>query len=63
MFEKALEKDPNSTRALGMLLTYDLQAKQLPKAIARVQAQIVKAPGNVGFYDQLAMLQLQAKRP
>jgi tetratricopeptide (TPR) repeat protein len=62
MFEKALDKDPNSARALGLLLEYgDLRAKQPAKAIARVQAQIVKAPGNGSFYNQLAYLQLQTR--
>ena len=61
MAEQALEKDPNSARALATLVTYDLQAKQPAKAIARVQAQIAKVPGNGGFYDLLAVLQYQTK--
>ncbi len=42
-------------------MSYDLQAKQLAKAIARVQAQIAKVPGNGGFYGLLAVLQYQTK--
>ena len=46
---------------MGMLLAYDLQAKDTAKAIARVQADIAKEPNNGGFYDQLAYIQLQTK--
>jgi tetratricopeptide (TPR) repeat protein len=60
MLEKALEKDPNSSRALGMLASYMLAAKQPPaKVIARVQAQIAKQPQNGDFYAELAYLQLK----
>jgi tetratricopeptide (TPR) repeat protein len=34
-----------------------MQAKQPAKAIARIQAQIAKSPGNAGFYVQLAHVQ------
>jgi tetratricopeptide (TPR) repeat protein len=61
MMEKTLELDPNSVRALGNLVAFDLQAKQPAKAIARVQAQIAKAPGNGEFYAQLSDLQLRTK--
>lgn len=61
LLEKALDKDPNSSRALGMLAGYMLAAKQPPaKAIARVQAQIAKEPQNGDFYSELAYLQLKS---
>jgi tetratricopeptide (TPR) repeat protein len=61
MLQKTLDKDPNSDRALGMLVAYDLQDKQPAKALARVQAQIAKEPGNGGFYAELAAIQLQTR--
>jgi Flp pilus assembly protein TadD len=50
--------DPNSVRALGVLASLDLQAKQPAKAIELLQAQIAKEPTNGGFYTQLATTQL-----
>ena len=44
LLQTSLDKDPNATRALGLLVAYDLQAKQPDKALARVQAQIAKVP-------------------
>ncbi|HEV2618984.1 MAG TPA: tetratricopeptide repeat protein, partial [Acidobacteriaceae bacterium] len=61
LLQTALDKDPNSGRALGILTAYDLQAKQPAKALARVQAQIAKEPANGEFYLQLARLQMQMK--
>ncbi|MGA1981203.1 MAG: tetratricopeptide repeat protein [Acidobacteriaceae bacterium] len=61
MLEKALEKDPNSSVALNGLAAYDLLAKQPAKAIARVQAQIAKEPGNGDFYAELGYLQLKTQ--
>ena len=61
MLQKALDKDPNSVRALGLLVSYDMQEKQPAKAMARLQAQIAKVPGNGSFYVELAALQLQTK--
>ncbi len=58
LLQKTLDKDPNSSRAMALLIAYDLQAKQPAKAIARVQAQIAKVPGNGDYYSQLARLQL-----
>jgi tetratricopeptide (TPR) repeat protein len=57
--QKSLDKDPNSARAMGMLVAYDLQAKQPAKALERLQAQIAKEPGNGGFYTELAAVQFQ----
>jgi tetratricopeptide (TPR) repeat protein len=59
MVQKALDKDPNSVRALGVLASLDLQAKQPDKALERLQAQIAKEPNNGGFYTELATTQLQ----
>jgi tetratricopeptide (TPR) repeat protein len=60
MLEKAMDKDPNSSHALGMLAGYMLAAKQPPaKVIARVQTQIAKEPQNGDFYAELAYLQLK----
>jgi len=58
MVQKALDMDPNSVRALGVLASLDLQAKQPAKAVERLQAQIAKEPANGGFYTQLATTQL-----
>ena len=63
MLEKSLEKNPNGTRALGLLVAYDLQANQPAKAIARIQEQIAKSPTNSTFYSQLALVQLRTKDP
>ena len=43
LLEQSLANNPNSDRALGMLVTIDLINKQLPKALSRVQEQITKA--------------------
>src|ERR1035441_701507 len=61
LLQKALDNDPNSAPALGMLVACDLQAKQPAKAIARVQAQIAKSPQNARFYVQLSALQMATK--
>ncbi len=56
--DQALENNPNSARALRLLVALDLHDKQpAAKAIARVQAQIAKSPQNAEFYDQLSELQ------
>jgi Flp pilus assembly protein TadD len=44
-----------------LLVGYDLYQKQPDKALARLNAQIVKSPANSGFYDLLAQLQIQNK--
>lgn len=63
LLETALQKNPNSARALQLLAAYDLKAKQPAKALARVQQQIAKSPNNASFYVQLAALQLMTKDP
>jgi tetratricopeptide (TPR) repeat protein len=47
--------------ALNMLVAADLQANQPEKALARVQAQIGKAPNNPALYVDLSQLQVRAK--
>jgi tetratricopeptide (TPR) repeat protein len=59
VLEKALDKDPNSNRAMALLVLSYLQAKQPAKAIARVQQQLTKEPQNGLFYAELADLQLK----
>jgi tetratricopeptide (TPR) repeat protein len=59
VLQKSLDRDPNSYRALALLVLTDMQAKQPAKAISRVQAQIAKQPQNGIFYAQLADLQLR----
>ena len=44
----------------GLINCYLLK-KQLAQAIERVNAQIAKSPKNSGFYDMLALLQMQSK--
>jgi len=61
MVAKALDKNPGSARALAILVYYDMQAKQPAKAIARIQAQIAKAPNNADLYVELAQVQFATK--
>jgi tetratricopeptide (TPR) repeat protein len=52
LYEEALTKDANANEALQGLVGMYLRQKQTDKAIARVQAQIAKAPNN-GQYQYL----------
>jgi tetratricopeptide (TPR) repeat protein len=61
LLEQALQHDPDMMRALTILVTYDLSAKQPAKAIARVQQLLEKSPQNPGLYSELALIQLQTK--
>ena len=61
LLEKALDGNPNLLPALNLLLAADLQDKQPEKALARVQAQIGKVPGNPALYVDLAQMQLRSK--
>ena len=60
LFEQALERDPNSVEAMQALLASGT-AQKLPssKLVARVNAQIAKAP-NSAFYAMLGGLEAQA---
>jgi tetratricopeptide (TPR) repeat protein len=61
MLQTTLDKDPNSARALGILMQYDFQAKQPDKALQRVQAQIAKEPNNGSFYVLQGAAQMHLK--
>lgn len=56
LFERALAVDPNNTDGLsGLVSLYTIQ-KQPAKAVARVQAQLAKSPGNGPFHRLMARL-------
>jgi tetratricopeptide (TPR) repeat protein len=56
LFEQALERDANFSEALQGLVGVYSQEKQPVKAVARVNAQIAKAPSNSTYYLLLGML-------
>jgi tetratricopeptide (TPR) repeat protein len=62
LFEQALQYDPNSLVAMRGLLNGYLLKKQSAQAMDRLNAQIAKNPRNSGFYDMLALLQVQNKK-
>ena len=61
LLEQALQYNPDSVEALRLLVDYDLYNKQPQKALDRVNQQIAARPQNSGFYDVLAILQIQSK--
>jgi tetratricopeptide (TPR) repeat protein len=61
LFEQALDHDPNMTRALEALVSYDLSAKDPAKAQSRIETQIAKSPNNPALLGMLAALQLHLK--
>ncbi|MDP9038257.1 MAG: tetratricopeptide repeat protein [Acidobacteriota bacterium] len=61
MLEKALEINPGAIRALGLLVEYDMQAKQPAKAAARVQTALAKEPNNGLLYAELAKIELATR--
>ncbi len=61
LLEQALQYDPDSVAALRGLVNYDLSKKLPVQALSRINAQIAKRPKNSGFYDLLAMVQIQNK--
>jgi tetratricopeptide (TPR) repeat protein len=61
LFEQALQYDPNSIGAMRGLIDGYLLKKQATQAMDRLNAQIAKSPKNNGFYDMLALLQMQNK--
>jgi tetratricopeptide (TPR) repeat protein len=61
LFEQALQYDPNSLGAMRGLISGFLLKKQPAQAIGRLNTQIAKSPKNSGFYDMLALLQVQSK--
>jgi tetratricopeptide (TPR) repeat protein len=52
-YQDALDRNAGSTDALRGLMNTYVAEKQPEKAIAAAKAQIVKSPGNAGFYDLL----------
>ncbi len=62
MLEKALEYNPNSVQALRLLTDYDAFQGHPERALARINAQIGKSPGNSSFYDLLVQSQVQANK-
>jgi len=63
LFEQSMEKNPEFVEGMNGLITlYGLQ-KNLPKALARVNAQIAKAPNSSAFYLMLGTLQLSNRQP
>lgn len=61
MMEKVLQLDPTAIRALGILVEYDMQAKQPAKAESRVQEALAKQPNNGLLYAELAKIQLATR--
>ena len=61
LLEQALQYDPNAVEALNLEVAYDMSQKQADKALARVNAQIARSPGNSAYDDLLARLQIQGK--
>jgi cellulose synthase operon protein C len=52
-YQQALDKDPASSDGLSGLMNTYFAEKQMPKAVAAVNAQIQKVPNNSNFYDLL----------
>jgi Tfp pilus assembly protein PilF len=63
LYEQALQYDPNSLGAMRGLINGFLLKKQSAQAMDRLNAQIAKSPKNSGFYDMLALFQIQNKNP
>jgi tetratricopeptide (TPR) repeat protein len=60
-YELALAHDPDSLDALKGLVKVYLSQKRPDKAIARVDAQIVRSPANSAFYALLGIVQFDKK--
>jgi tetratricopeptide (TPR) repeat protein len=56
-YEQALGHDPNSLDALEGLAKVYLSQKHSDKALARINAQIVRSPKNSAFYDLLGTVE------
>jgi tetratricopeptide (TPR) repeat protein len=60
LLEQALERAPNSADAMELLVTSSLAQKQpVSKMIARINAQLAKAPNSSAFYAMLGSLEAQ----
>lgn len=63
LFEESMDKSPDFIEGMnGLISLYGMQ-KNLPKALARVNAQIAKSPNNSAYYLMLGTLQLSNKQP
>lgn len=60
-YEQALVRDPNSSEAMRDLIACYRAANQPARALARVEAQIKKAPENSDYYGILGELQANNK--
>lgn len=60
-YEQALEVDPNASEAMQGLIQCYRGANQSARALARIQAQIQKAPENSDYYGMLGDIQLNNK--
>ena len=56
LYEQALDRDPSDVEALNGVVQLDVNAKQVPKALARTLAQVAKEPDNSGYQVTLAKL-------
>ena len=61
-FQDALDRNANSIDALRGLVNANIAEKQVDKAIAIVNLQIGKSPGNSGFYNLLGAVLFRSKR-
>jgi Tfp pilus assembly protein PilF len=61
LFDQALQYNPNSVSAMRGLINCYLVNNQVAQAVQRLNEQIAKSPRNSGFYDMLALFQVQSK--
>ena len=61
-YQQALDQAPNSTDALGGVLSANLMQKEPDKAIAAAKAQLAKYPKNTGFHIMLGQLLMEQKK-
>ena len=60
-YEQALDRDPHAIEALAGIIDILTTEKQPLKAMARVQAQVAKAPNDDALYVLLGGLQVEIK--
>jgi tetratricopeptide (TPR) repeat protein len=56
LFQSALERNPDGVAPLASLVRMDIDRKQPSRAIARINAQIQKAPQAAGLYELLGQV-------
>ncbi len=61
-FEEALKLAPQSVEPLTAAVRVDVAAKQPDRALARIDAMLVKVPRNAGLLELRAQVQLNARR-